>query len=374
MEEVREGTVTVAVDDVRDGAAEGAGSGVFYNPTQELNRDVTVAVLRAYREREPRAASYLDAMTASGVRAARAAGVGYEVTGADLDADAVALARENLARNDLDGEVVERDARALLYEDGPFDVVDLDPFGSPVPFADAACSRARNLVCVTATDTAPLCGAHFAAGVRRYDAVPRNLDDHPEMGLRVLLSALVRAAARHDVAATPILSHASRHYVRTYLELDRSASRANDARDELGHRHQCQDCLERTHERGPHANPPETCPACGSVRVVTAGPLWLGPVRDPAFTDAVRDAVDDGMGTADEARDLLATVRDELDEPTHYDQHRLCELWGRPASAMDDFLAALRAAGHEASRTHYGGTRFKTAATVAEARRATSEV
>ena len=373
MEQVTEGDVTVAVDEVRDGAADGAGSGVFYNPTQELNRDVTVAVLRAYREREPRAASYLDAMTASGVRATRAAAAGYDTTGADLDSAAVSLARANLARNGLDGTIVERDARALLYEEGPFDVVDLDPFGSPVPFADAAFSRARNLVCVTATDTAPLCGAHFAAGVRRYDAVPRNLDDHPEMGLRILVSALVRTAARHDVAATPLLSHASRHYVRTYLELNRSASRADDSRDELGHRHQCQDCLTRRHERGPHACPPETCPACGSARVVTAGPLWLGPVRDRAFTARVRDAVDDGMGTADEARELLATVEAELDAPTHYDQHRLCKLWGRPASAMDDFLAALRAAGHEASRTHYGGTQFKTTATVAEARRATGD-
>jgi tRNA (guanine26-N2/guanine27-N2)-dimethyltransferase len=374
MEEVTEGGVTVAVDEVRDGAAEGAGSGVFYNPAQELNRDVTVAVLRAYCDREPRATSYLDAMTASGIRAARAADAGYDVTAADLDADAVALARENLARNGLDGEILGRDARALLYEHGPFDVVDLDPFGSPVPFADAALARTRNLVCVTATDTAPLCGAHFAAGVRRYDAVPRNLDDHPEMGLRILLSALVRTAARHDVDATPVLSHVSRHYVRTYLELERSASRADDARTRLGHRHQCQDCLERTHERGPHANPPDQCPTCGSARVVTAGPLWLGPVRDPEFTGAVRDAVDDGMGTAGEARTLLATVEAELDEPTHYDQHRLCELWGRPASAMDDFLAALRAAGHGASRTHYGGTRFKTTATVAEARQATSDV
>jgi tRNA (guanine26-N2/guanine27-N2)-dimethyltransferase len=373
--EVTEGGVRVAVDEVRDGASAGTGSGVFYNPRQELNRDVTVAVLRAYREREPRAASYLDAMTASGVRGVRAAATGYDVTCADTDPDAVALARANLARNDCPGEAVERDARALLYEDGPFDVVDLDPFGSPVPFADAALARARNLVCVTATDTAPLCGAHFDAGVRRYDAVPRNLDDHPEMGLRTLLSALVRTAARHDVAARPLLSHVSRHYVRTYLELERGASAADDARGGLGFRHQCQDCLARTHERGPHPDPPDDCPTCGGGgRVVTAGPLWLGPVRERGFAAAARAAVDDEMGTASEARDLLAAVETELDEPTHYDQHRLCGLWGRPASGMDDFLAALRAAGHDASRTHYGGTTFKTTASVAEARAATTDV
>jgi tRNA (guanine26-N2/guanine27-N2)-dimethyltransferase len=201
--------------------------------------------------------------------------------------------------------------------------------------------------------------------------VPRNLDDHPEMGLRTLLSALVRTAARHDVAARPVCSHVSRHYVRTYLELDRSASAADDARAELGHRHQCRDCLERRHERGPVAHPPDACPACGSDRVVTAGPLWLGPTSDAAFLGDVRAAVDDEMGAADEARALLDTLAAELAVPTHYDQHRLCELWGRPASAMDEFLDALRAAGHDASRAHYGGTTFKTTATVAEARRAT---
>jgi tRNA (guanine26-N2/guanine27-N2)-dimethyltransferase len=40
---------------------------------------------------------------------------------------------------------------------------------------------------------------------------------------------------------------------------------------------------------------------------------------------------------------------------------------------MDDFLADLRAAGHAASRTHYGGTTFKTTADVTEIRAATLE-
>ncbi|MFB6161414.1 MAG: tRNA (guanine(26)-N(2))-dimethyltransferase [Haloferacaceae archaeon] len=375
MQEVTEGDVTVAVEEVRDGASDGAGEGVFYNPTQELNRDVTVAVLRAYRDREPRVRTYLDAMTASGVRGVRAASAGYDVTCADRDPAAVDLARRNLAANDLDGAVVERDANALLHEsDAPFDVVDVDPFGSPIPFADATLANARNLACVTATDTAPLCGAHFRAGVRRYSAVPRNTEYHPEMGLRVLLSALVRTAARYDVAARPVLSHVSRHYARTYLELDRGAGVADDAVDELGYVHHCEDCLVREHARGLVADPPDACPACGSERVLTAGPLWLGAVRDRAFAAAVREAVDDGMGTADKARETLRAVEAELDTPTHYDQHRLCKLWGRPASGMDEFLDALRAAGHEASPAHYGGTQFKTDASVPEMRAATADL
>ena len=360
--DVREGGVTVTVPGE---ATEGIGDDVFYNPRQELNRDVTVAVLRAFRERQPRASSYLDAMAASGVRGVRTAAAGWDVTCCDRDPDAVALCRENLARNDLEGRVVHRDANAFLHE-SRFDVVDVDPFGTPIPFVDAAFANTRHLVCVTATDTAPLCGAHLQSGIRKYGAVPRNTDYHAEMGLRVLLSALARTAARYDVGVTPLVSHATSHYVRTYLELAHSATDADEALTHLGFVYHCEDCLHREHEHGHFADPRDACSSCGGNRVLTAGPLWLGPVRERSFTRTVRESIDEEMGTATQARRLLDRLLEELDLPTHFDQHKLYKSWGEPAIAMDDFLEAIRDAGFEASRAHYGGTTVKTTATVRE--------
>ncbi|EMA69965.1 tRNA (guanine(26)-N(2))-dimethyltransferase [Halorubrum distributum] len=368
--DIEEGGLTVSVPEARDGASEGTGGGVFFNPTQELNRDVTVATLRAYRDREPRAASYLDAMAASGIRGVRAAAEGYDVTCADVDDEAVELAAANLDANGLDGEAVHRDVNALLYDEGPFDVVDLDPYGTPIPFADAAFANGRNLVCVTATDTAPLCGAHLNSGIRKYGAVPRNTDYHPEMGLRTLISALVRTAARYDKAATPILSHVSRHYARTYLELESGARAADDCLDGVGHVDHCEDCLWRAATRGHIADPVDACPECGSDRVLTAGPIWLGPVAEPDFARAVRRKVTDDMGEAKRARKLLGTVARELDTPTHYDQHRLYKEWGEPAIGMEEFVERLRGAGHEASRAHYRGTAVKSTASIPEMREA----
>ena len=364
--ELSEGGVEIAVDQPRDGTREGSGDGVFFNPTMELNRDITVAVLRAYQEREPRVATYLDGMAASGVRGVRAAAEGYDVTCCDTDSEAAALAEENLARNDLDGDGVERNVNALLHEE-MFDIVDLDPFGTPIPFADAAFAQTRNMVCVTATDTAPLCGAHLNSGKRKYSAVPRNTDYHPEMGLRTLISALVRTAARYDVAAVPICSHVSRHYARTYLELDHSASHADELLDSLGFVHHCEDCLARDYESGWYPDAaPETCPHCGGNRVVTAGPIWLGAVADSEFTELVRQQLSPEFGERKQADKLLATVAAELDTPTHYDQHRLCKQWGVPANAMDTFLDDLRAAGYKATHAQYSGTAFKTNAAVDE--------
>ena len=367
--EIEEGGVTVTVPEERDGASEGTGGGVFFNPTQELNRDVTVAVLRAYRDREPRAETYLDAMAASGVRGVRAAAEGYDVTCADVDADAVELARENLATNDLPGEAVHRDVNALLYE-SVFDVVDLDPYGTPMPFADPAFANARNLVCVTATDTAPLCGAHLNSGIRKYGAVPRNTDFHPEMGLRTLISALVRTAARYDKAARPICSHVSRHYARTYLELESGAQAADGCIDDLGYVDACEDCLWREATRGLIADPEHECPSCGGERVLTAGPIWLGRTADPAFVRDVREHVTDDMGEAKRARKLLGQVAGEIDTPTHYDQHRLYKQWGEPAIGIEEFVETLREAGYDASRAHYRGTAAKTTASIPEMRAA----
>jgi len=364
--QVTEGAVTVEVPEQSGEAVEDA---VFFNPEQELNRDLTVAALRAYREREPRAESYLDAMTASGIRGVRAAADGWDATLVDRDPDAVELAEANLARNDAAGDVRYDDANAVLWDpERAFDVVDLDPFGTPAPFLDAAFANARDLVCVTATDTAPLCGAHLQSGVRKYGTVPRNTEYHAEMGVRVLLSAMARAGARFDVGITPLLTHATRHYVRTYVDLTHSASDANDAVETLGHVYHCPECLWREHERGLHADRPDACPNCDGTNLLTAGPIWLGATHDDAFLDATRDALDDSMGAAERASDLLATLRGELDRPTHYDQHKLYGRWGEPAVGMDDFLAALRDAGFDASRTHYGGTTFETDAAVAEIR------
>lgn len=333
---------------------------VFYNPDMELNRDLTVGVLKVATGRVVPAEdpTYLDAMTAAGIRGARAAAAGYAVTMCDVNPTALEWARSNLAGNGLEGETIEGDVRAHVYGAG-YDVVDLDPYGSPIPFVDAAIDGTRSLLCVTATDTAPLCGAHHAAGVRRYAANPHPTPYHGEVGLRVLLGAIARRAAARDVAIEPVLSHATRHYVRTYLVLHSGAKRADDAIDHLGFIVHCPSCLRRYDVGGVAPALPARCDHC-TEPVRRIGPLWRGTYVDPTFVEATRAEIEPTMGTADRARRLLDRLHAELETVAHYDHHELCDHFDVSAAPIADVIEAIEAAGHPASRTHFGGTTFKT--------------
>ena len=93
----------------------------------------------------------------------------------------------------------QEDARVALLRGG-WQWVDLDPFGSPMPFLDAALQgmARRGVLEVTATDTAALTGSSAASGRRRYGF--HGMVDHyaHDDAVRVLLANVALAAARQD--------------------------------------------------------------------------------------------------------------------------------------------------------------------------------
>lgn len=331
---------------------------VFYNPRMEMNRDITVAVLRAWHKRE-NDERYVDAMSATGIRGLRAAlETPLKPIMNDRSESAVEKIRENLEENRIDDIDISREDANVFLHSGRYEIVDIDPFGSPIPFADSAFNSAYSLACFTATDTAPLCGAHDS-GPRRYMCQPLNTEYHPEMGLRVLIGALVRTAARYDVAATPVLSHVSDHYVRTYLEVESGAKKADSNLESLGYISHCFDCYYRSHSYGTVFDGERECPNC-STDLDIAGPVWLDGIREKDFVDETIENLEEYMGSYKRAKKTLRQVRDEIETPTHYDQHKLCQKWEQTPEKIDRVVEKIRRDGYEASRTHYSGQSFKT--------------
>ena len=336
----------------------------FYNPHTTFDRDLTIASLAAFTGTVDTLESYLDTFAATGIRGLRAASeLGLAVTINDRSPDAACLIRQNIVLNGMQSrcEVTNEDANVLLHQ-RRFDVVDIDPFGSPAPFLAAASRSAKKMLCITATDTAPLCGAHLNAGIRKYACVPVNNEYHAETGVRVLMGAIARALAVGDRAMAPLLAYARRHYVRVYARVLKSATSADKSMKQLGFIVHCNNCGFREPVAGIVPRVTDRCRICGH-RIKTSGPMWLGRLYDLAFCESVYSELIDRESDK-QAIKLVGTCKNEINIPTFYEHHLICRAVGVSPMKIDGFIDLLRDAGFEASRTHFSGTAFKTDADI----------
>ncbi len=337
----------------------------FYNPRMELNRDISIACIAAFSSP---GMTFLDALAATGIRGIRAAKeVGLKCTVNDKSRQAHEAIKQNIALNGVESVVIasNMDANILLSSEH-FDIVDIDPFGSPVPFLDAACRSAEKLLCITATDTAPLCGSHLKAGIRNYQAFPLKTEYYNEVGVRILIGKIVRELAKYDKAAKPLLSYAEQHYYRVYIKIERGAARADKAIEKLGYFVHCFTCLYRAPFLGIIPRLPEKCPNCGG-QLKHGGVLWLGELSDKRFlSKTLREIEKRELGKKKQAKKLLSLCRKELQVFSYYNHHKLCKVLKIAPFEIEEVIAKLLKCGHRASRTHFSGVGFKTAADVKE--------
>ncbi|WP_406657273.1 tRNA (guanine(10)-N(2))-dimethyltransferase [Methanolobus sp. ZRKC2] len=373
---VKEGKTEVLVPVHEEGVSfPPSAAPVFYNPAMELNRDISVAAISVFSEKLSRRRNipledirYLDALAASGIRGLRIANeVGVHVTLNDWSEEAFDLIVRNIEHLGLQEKVdaVRKNANVLMHEKR-FNIVDIDPFGTPAPFLAAASRSAVHMLAVTATDTAPLCGAHLHSGIRKYSAIPFNNEYHAEMGVRILLGKIARELAVTDKYMNPMLSHATRHYVRTYLEIGNGAKKADEILEHVGFISHCPSCGFREIYPGIAIHTGSECPRCAS-EMLLAGPLWLGKLHDIEFCDDILKEIEKTEpATKEQAKKIIEFCKDELDIPTFYEQHLLCKKLGVSASGINDVINALKNQGFAASRTHFSGTSFKTDANIDE--------
>ncbi len=348
-----------------------SSAAVFYNPAMRMNRDIAVAAIACFSKDNPDY-TCLDALSASGIRGLRIAKeVGIGTTMSDWDETSFELIKKNIELNNLSNcNALKRNANVVML-DNSFDIIDLDPFGSPAPFLDASCFSAKRLLCITATDTAPLCGAHRKAGIRNYGAVPLKTDYYPEMGVRILMGAAARTLAKYDKSMIPLLSYESAHYVRLFAAVKKGVMEADKCLENIGFVSHCFGCGAREWKHGLAVHMKEKCPVCGQ-KTSPAGPLWLGRLHDKDFCEELISEVRKREFV--QVEKLVAACRDELDIPMHWDYHKLCKSLGITAMPTDELIAGLRERGFQASRTHFSGISFKTDAGMAEIKKVILEL
>ncbi len=379
VEEATEGAARLLIPVLDRGVGEPldharSRSAVFYNPVMRLNRDTAVLAVGVEADRLGRAVECCEPMCGTGVRGVRLAlETGARVLMGDLNPSGVALSEENARRNGVSDRVVVREMDANLLMNlhaGPMnrlDYMDVDPYGSPAQFLDSAFRATRDggLVALTATDMAPLCGVSPAACIRKYGGRPLRTAYTHEVALRLLLGAAVRAAAIHELGATPLFSYYADHYIRAYLRVVQGAKPADASLADMGYVVHCPTCLHRVAAKGPYLKVGRTCPVCGS-QLIVGGPMWLGRIAGLDFTSKMRRRAAGGAWDQ-RLMKLLENLEGESDlPPTFFNLDELSSRTGSSSLSMDRVMSALRAAGFDSARTHFDPRGIRTTATAAE--------
>lgn len=330
---------------------------VFYNTKMEFNRDMTVLLTKIMKPE-----SYLDSMAATGVRGLRIANeVHIPVTINDFNEKAVAMIKENAKTFDEDITVTCDDANRLMCTE-KFAAVDLDPFGTPIPFLDAASRSAKQYLFVTATDTAPLCGAHLQAGKRRYFATPKNTEYHAEVGLRMMMGAVARELVKYDRGFEPVLSFAKSHYFRTHVKINSRVPAADETLAQVGFIMQCPKCLYRAEQKGSLLPVTHVCPYCGS-ETKAIGPMWMGRLQGEGVIDKMLEELESAeLGTKKEMEKFLTMLKAEPDTCSYYDYHIIAKALKMSPPNMIEMIDGLNSLGYYTTRTHFCLTGIKTSA------------
>ncbi len=351
-----------------DGVFEPAWAPVFYNPRMAFNRDIAVVFARAYSKLKGLARLIVvEPLAGTGVRSIRyALEANAKVYASDIDSKAVKLAKVNIEINNVDGNVLieKMDANSYMYrlrENGVrVDLVDIDPFGSPIPFIDAAAQVLKNggVLAVTATDTAPLTGTYPHALQRKYDVIPGRTAWDKEQAVRILVGYIARRLAHYEYASRVLLAYYADHYVRAYIEVVRGAKRALETLKALSYGVYCPSCCFTGFTKQFTAR----CPYCHS-QLVVVGPLYSGPLGDRSILEKMIEEVEKDEWITDKKRalKLLNQLIEEIDLPKpYYRLDRICSVLRRNMPKVADVISALKSRGFKAAKTHFDPRGFKT--------------
>ncbi|MFQ6074219.1 MAG: tRNA (guanine(10)-N(2))-dimethyltransferase, partial [Candidatus Bathyarchaeia archaeon] len=345
---------------------------VFYNPLMEFNRDVAVLALQAYQKTAKRELSVCEPLAGCGVRGIRFA---KEVDGVrkvivnDINPEAAKLAEFNVSRNKLTErvKVVNEDANLLLARYAAprrrFDFIDVDPFGSPVPYMDSAVRALRNggLLALTATDLAPLCGVHQKACVRKYGGKPLRTEYCHELAVRLLAGCLVMTAAKHDIGVQILFGHSTYNYARVYAVSRHGARRADSSVRRMGYVLHCFSCSHRETLEGAISTLKHKCPACGS-NLGVAGPLWLGELWIGEFCISMRKLAEEReLKNQKRILKFFSLIQNETNAPaTYYVVDKICDRLNLSVPSLAETIEALREGGFQATRTHFNSKALRT--------------
>jgi len=368
---INEGRAKILVPNPRkylrdDGVVEPAWAPVFYNPYMAPNRTLTNLIIVNSTVLSSSPKTFAEPLAGVCVRSIRVL-LETTVTSAfasDIDSRAVYICRKNKLLNGIDNLVIEKnDANKFMleldYKSMKIDVVDIDPYGSPIYYIQQAAKMLakEGILIFTATDLGTLEGKYPITAKRRYNINVVKTSFSKEIAVRGLLASVARILFMLDRGFHPLFAFYDKHYVKLAIKIQHSTKLAKENLNKIG-----SVCIDK------NGFPVFPC----NNKVKKIGPLWLGDLWDVTLVNRVVYGIDSNHAW----RKTLPTyiinkirrTREEAKIPVPY-YIRIDKLYRNTKKEMkpiEKILDEIRELGYKASRTHFDDISIRTNAPLSE--------
>jgi len=350
----------------------------FFNTYQELNRDISVLVLRNHlNSRNKKDFTVCEPFGGVGVRSCRYA-VETPVTNIyynDVSKDALKIVERNIsnlpshfkAKISITNLEFTDFINSLYSKKQIMDFIDIDPYGSPISYVHSSLKLITNsgLLAFTATDLASLTGLYPRALYSKYGigVFEKRIGNVHELAIRTLITGIQHVGLTQKQSLLPVLTLYHRHFIRTFMIRMRGVDRVLD---KTGFLCQCRKChlIFKTGLKKKNYS----CPNCGN-HPYRIGPLYLGAIHDDMLLkDIVKDLHIKLFNRSKNITKILNTMIQEnyMNIPWSYDIQKLTKNIGIPIPPLDEISKHLREIGYKFSKTHFSGSCIKTNAPIEE--------
>jgi tRNA (guanine26-N2/guanine27-N2)-dimethyltransferase len=350
----------------------------FFNPRGKLVRDVSMVCYKAIATTLKEKALhnedlvFADSLCGTGARGIRVANEVREIDRVflnDVSSTSIDIAKRSAKENSVEERCIFSHEEACSFLSGRdsnqgkrFDIVDVDPFGTPSPFVECALRAIKHggMLSISATDSAVLCGVYPKVAQRKYLGLPLRTDYSHEIGMRLIFGLLSMSAMRLEAGIKPLFCHHNMHYFRAYclVEIGNNYSRQNE--EEIGYVLHCFKCGSRKVVSRPNffmdIEGNLKCSECNVQGVKFAGPLWIGNIQSQEFVASCARNSD------------LTLFQPESDVPLYYDLTDISDTLQTRTPKINDVMTALNSIGHSACRTRLNRNAVRSDAPVGDLR------
>lgn len=351
----------------QEGLAKFKVDNAFYNPQSKFVRDLGVLAATIHKQ-EFGSVRVLDALGGCGIRSLRylkEAKADY-VWLNEGNQDNSSVIQDNLASEINRGccHVTHQDAHRVFFScydrRDYYDLVDVDCFGSAVPYLNTMvyATKIGGLMYLTSTDGRTLTGHPPEKSIQTYGAISRSHPAKHEQALRLLIGITQQQAARQGLGIEPVFSLFTG---KTYRLMMRLVSKPCITKNNYGFLGYCHNCGNYQAISWRKLN--KVGCDCNSPNVTVSGAMWLGNLHDSKSLNRYINLAQQWQWY--KTVDLLTIMAGEIDLPPYFYTLKTIGKFGRlDLPKRSHLIQALKRKGYQAAATHINPQAVKTNASM----------